>query len=269
MGTTDGEVLDGGQRLAQAGTALRAERRRTADEVQALRSFETRVRDIETTARVAAGRPAARANVVAGGTDGLEAVRDAYEATVMAVPHYESEYDDSYVESLAAEFSPDLAAALTDGTRFNARCKDALISAVDGSRSARGRLLELLAAESDSLEAAAETLRPLSAELSDLEDRAVGTAPYGMLDAYGARLAVLDRKCETVAETRQATLFEQRRTSGLPTDAPDVPQYVYQTLPFDYPVMATVADCSAAIGRLRDDVDAAMDAAGPDPKRAE
>jgi hypothetical protein len=269
MGTTDGEVVDDGQRLAQARTALRAERRRTAEEIQALRSFETRVREVETTSRVAGGRPAARASVVAGGPDGLGAVRDAYEATVMAVPHYESEYDDSYVESLAAEFSRDLAAALTDGTLFNAVCKDALLSAVDGARSVRGRFLELLTAESDSLEAAAETLTPVSAELSDLEDRAVGTAPYGMLDAYGARLAVLERTCETVAETRQATLFEQRRTSGLPTDAPDVPQYVYQTLPFDYPVMATVADCSAAIRRIRDDVDAAMDAAGPDRKRVE
>ena len=41
---------------------------------------------------------------------------------------------------------------------------------------------------------------------------------------------------------RQSTLFEQRRATNLPSGTPDVPQYVYQELPFDYPVMAAVAD---------------------------
>ncbi len=265
MDATDGEAFGVGRRLQRARAALRRERRRTADEVQALRSFEQRVREVEPASTVARAAPAAGAGMVDGGTDGFEAVRAAYEATVMAVPHYEEEYDDSYVESLAAEFSTDLAAALTDGTRFNARCKRTLLAGIDAGRVARGRLLELLAAEADSLDAAAETLVPLEAELAELDERAVGTAPHGMLDAYGARLAVLERKCETVAEERQATLFEQRRTSGLPGDLPDVPQYVYQACPFDYPVMAAVADCTAAIDRIRDAVDDAM--TGPHPGR--
>ena len=268
MDATDGEAFGVGRRLDRAETAVRRERHRTAEEVQALRRFDRRVRDIDDESAEARG-PAARGHVVAGDTAGLEAVRDAYTETVMAVQHYDEEYDDSYVESLTAEFSADLAAALTDGTRFNARCKQTLQAGVEAGLLARGGLLELLTAERESLAAAADTLVPVAAELADLEDRTVASAPHGMLDAHAARLAVLERKCETVAEERQATLFEQRRTGGLPTDVPDVPQYVYQERAFDYPVMAAVADCTAAVGRLRQAVDDAMDTTGPGRERAE
>jgi len=268
MDATDGDAFEIGRRLERARTAVRRERRRTADELRALGDFERHVRDVEAESPDV-GPPAARAPVVAGDTDGLRAVREAYRETVMDVPHYEEEYADGYVESLAAEFSGDLAAALTDGTLFNARCKRALLDGIEAGRTARAGLLELLVDERDSLSAAAETLVPLSAELSDLQHRAVGSAPHGMLDAHGARLAVLERKCETVAEDRQAVLFEQRRTGGLPVEAPDIPVYVYQELPFDYPVMAAVADCRRAIDRLRETVDAAMAASAPDRERVE
>ena len=48
-----------------------------------------------------------------------------------------------------------------------------------------------------------------------------------------------------------------------------LPIYVYQELPFDYPVMAAVADCRQAIDRLRETVDDAMAASAPDRERVE
>ena len=245
-------------RLERAATALRRERRRTADELEALRSFEERVREIEPETTVSQGGTVARASVVAGPTGGLDAVREAYEETVMSAPHYDEEYGDSYVESVRAELSTDLAAALTDGTRFNARCKQAVLSSVAASQSARASLLETLSSEADSLEDAAGSLAPLADELTEFSARSLSEAPFGTLDAYRARLSVLEVKCEAVADSRQSTLFEQRRTAGLPTGEPDVPQYVYQAFAFDYPVMSAVADLSAAIDRLRADVEAAM-----------
>lgn len=258
MDATDGEAFGIEGRFERAATALRRERRRTADEFEAFRSFEERIREIETETTVSQGGAVARVGVAVGPTDGLDSVREAYEETVMSAPHYDEEYGDSYVQSLEAEFSPDLAAALTDGTRFNARCKQALLSAVGAAQSARGSLLETLSGEAESLEAATGTLSPLADEVADLSARSLSEAPFGTLDAYRARLGVLEEHCESVAEERQATLFEQRRTAGLPTDAPDVPQYVYQDLSVDYPVMSAVADLTAAIGRVRDNVESAM-----------
>jgi len=42
----------------------------------------------------------------AAGGSGLVAVRDAYQETVMSVPHYEIEYDDTYQRSVAEECGP-------------------------------------------------------------------------------------------------------------------------------------------------------------------
>ena len=131
----DGEAFDVEDRLDRAATALRRERRRTADELEALGAFAERVREIEAKTAVAEGNAVTAIGLEAGRTDGLDAVREAYEATVMSVPHYGQEYDDGYPESLRAEFSPDLAAALTDGTRFNARCKRAVLSVSAAARS--------------------------------------------------------------------------------------------------------------------------------------
>ena len=258
MDAADSRAFGVEGRLARAATALRRERRRTADELKALRAFEERVQDIEPETTVSQGGTVARASVVAGPTDGLDAVREAYEETVMSVPHYDEEYGDGYVESVRAEFSPDLAAALIDGTRFNTRRKQAVLSSSSASQSARASLLETLSSEADSLEDATESLAPLAEELAEFSARSLSEAPFGTFDAYRARLAVLEETCESVADGRQSTLFEQRRTTGLPADAPDVPQYVYQGLGFDYPVMAVVADLSAAIERIRADVEAAM-----------
>ena len=250
----EGEAFDVEDRLDRAATALRRECRRTADELEALGEFAERVREIEAERAVAGGNAVAAVGLQTGRTDGLEAVREAYEATVMSVPHYTQEYDDGYLGSLQAEFSPDLAAALTDGTRFNARCKRAVLSAVEGSRSSRRSLLETLSTEAESLSAATETLPSVAREVSEFAARSTAEAPFGTLDAHRARLSVLEGKCETVADERQSTLFEQRRTTGLPSGAPDVPQYVYQDLPFDYPVMAAVADLTGAIEAVRDDL---------------
>ena len=133
-----------------------------------------------------------------------------------------------------------------------------MLSATAASRSARASLLETLSGEGESLSAAAGALGPVADELEEFAARSLSEEPFGTLDAYRARLGVLAESVETVAARRQETLFDQRRETGLPTDAPDVPQYVYRTEPFDYPVMAAVAELSAAIDRLRDDVERAM-----------
>ena len=128
------------------------------------------------------------------------------------------------------------------------------MSAVEGSRSSRRSLLETLSTEAESLSAATETLPSVAREVSEFAARSTAEAPFGTLDAHRARLSVLEGKCETVADERQSTLFEQRRTTNLPSGTPDVPQYVYQELPFDYPVMAAVADLTGAIEAVRDDL---------------
>jgi len=65
-----------------------------------------------------------------------------------------------------------------------------------------------------------------------------------MLDAYSARLDVLESKCQRLLDNRQSTLVEQRRKS-LPIGDPDVPRYLYQSgsISGTYPILSMTADC--------------------------
>lgn len=249
-----GELIDTAQEC------IVEERRRTTDELHALETFVDEIRALQTES---VSFDAGVATITAQGsyTDsdarGLRAVRDAYEATVMSVPHYEEEYNDTYETSVAEEFGPDLATALTRRSTFDEQCKRAVLSAATEARTPREALLTALDNEVDSLDAARERLRPIAEEVAGF------TAPtaeqnFETLDAYRARLAVLEQRCEELAASRQSTLREQRRSLRLPVDGPDVPTYVYQSLDADYPVLSAVAAVVETIEETRTSVERAM-----------
>ncbi|EMA54285.1 DUF7260 family protein, partial [Halococcus salifodinae] len=67
----------------------------------------------------------------------LARVRDAYRDTVMGVPHYDEEYDDSLPESLTGEFSPEVAAAVLTSEQLTPHLRDRLIDATHRARESR------------------------------------------------------------------------------------------------------------------------------------
>lgn len=258
MNASGSEIPSVSGRLDAARTELRRERRRTADEVEALKTFEDRLRTIDPQTAPSPGPDRTVVPGMSPVTGGLDRVRNAYESTVMSVPHYTEEYDDTYCQSLREEFTPDIAAALADGTAFNERCKQAVLSAVSESTSARESLVGEIDAERESIDTAAETLVPVAEEVDELSTMSFQKRSFGALDAYRSRLEVLERKCETVSDRRQATVFEQRRTRWVPEEVPDIAQYFYQELAVDYPVMSSVADLVDVISELRRRIERTM-----------
>ena len=96
--------------MRRAHGTVRIERRRTNDERAAFAAFRSRLDAIPATTSTGVTPDWLSASPQAIGHErpqmGTEllAVRDAYRSTVMSVPHYEEEYNDTYVASLAAEF---------------------------------------------------------------------------------------------------------------------------------------------------------------------
>ncbi|CCQ36961.1 uncharacterized protein Nmlp_2810 [Natronomonas moolapensis 8.8.11] len=246
-------------RLAAAASELRCERRRIADELEALEAFADRVRSIPTERHTPQDRqPVGVATEAPSTATGLRQVREAYESTLMSVPHYVEEYDDTYVESLAEEFSPDIASALTDGAAFNGRCKRTLLSAVETSRSARDSLVDVVDRERQSVLDAKSELEELAAECADLDATEFGGMRFGTLDAYRSRLRVMEENCEALSARRQDAIFDQRRIQRLPAEVPDVTVYFYQDLDADYPVMSVVAELLDTIAAQRRRVEREM-----------
>ncbi|WP_096390388.1 DUF7260 family protein [Halopenitus persicus] len=270
-----------GDRLAALRRAVRTERRRVADERQAFNAFRKRLADVES--RTAALAPAAtplvgeRARSVS--TPGLCAVRDAYEETVMSVPHYVEDYDDTYPESLAAEFGRELSATLTTGTAFDPAIKRELQRAVRDRCEGCAAVLDTLDTEAASLADLRESLPELARDLGCLENdlehlendlehlendlehlenddlEAMG---FGALEARHARAGALRDRCETLARERQATIRRQRRDLRVPGETPDVPRYLYDDHEATYPVLATIADLADRTASIRSRIETAI-----------
>jgi hypothetical protein len=234
--------------LDAARQRVREERRRTVDERAALTAFLERLDSVATDP--SDGFPVGLA-VLGQSSSGLSAVQDAYEATVMSVPHYAEEYGDTYAESVTEEFGLDLAAALTQGSALPSSVRAALVDSARAAREERVRFVEALDEEASSLAYAESVLADLLDELAARRERPIEGAARLELDAAVARLRVLERKCDDLAADRQAFLREQRRGLSLSLSGPDLPTYLYQDCEVTYPVLATVAEASRLVSKRR------------------
>jgi len=232
------------------------ERQQTEAEIESFRSFET---DVEATSTAASRRRQPVAGTIrTADCDGLQKVRTAYRDTVMAVSHYETEYGDTCIESLRAEFGIEVAAALAGGEAFDACLKRMLLSKITEAIRERRGLLSALERERGSLVDTRDRVTDISAEIDTLSPGTAEKRSFGALDAYRSRLAVLRDQCETLAETRQETLADHRRRMALGSDGPDVQEYLYRDFEASYPVLSVLASLSGCIIELKTTVERAM-----------
>jgi hypothetical protein len=219
---------------------LRTERRRTVDEREAFRAFERHVRKLDGQGPTA--QPSVSTQMVATGDPrGLRAVQTAYESTVMAVPHYEDDYDEPFEEHVTGEFGAEIGALLTQASVLDTQSKQTLVGAANQAQDKREALVAALDAEKESVAPASRELLSVVDELQEYEDATFSEASFGALDAYRLRLSVLEETCEEIVDTRQEALVKQRKTLSLPIDGPDIPTYVYQPLETTYPIVSTAA----------------------------
>lgn len=268
------EVLD------EAREALRVERRRVADEREAFRVFRGRVESISSETVRPVGSPdtatiAGRGGPVGvpGGTGarstgsettigpGLVDVRNAYTETVMSVPHYEDEYDDTYERSVAEEFGPELAYALTRSSGFYTEYERPLFGAIDDAVDERETLLERIDVEIGSLDWTASRLASIRGEIAAL-GREVPEGDFGALDACRARTAVLVKRCDRIAARRQRVLASHVRDLRLGDDDIDLSSYLYQDLSVTYPVLAAVGTIGDRLDALTHRIERAMTRVG-------
>ena len=257
-------VADPTSVLEGARETVRVERRRTADERAAFASFRSRLDAIPAT--TAAGVTADQRfdgpqpigyETPRMGTE-LLAVRDAYQSTVMSVPHYEEEYNDTYAASLAAEFGPELAAALTCESALHEHVRRSVLDQTTTAIETRDEFETVLEREQASVRAASEELRSLDDSVASLGETAVDRLDFGGLDAHRARLEVLERRCDEVATTRQQERVAVEQSMHFDGETDDVQTYLYQDLPVTYPVLAAVAAVGRRIDAVRRDVERAI-----------
>lgn len=232
--------------LRDAKSSLVEEQSRTAAEERAFRQFADRVANIRTSPganpghSINGGVSAIVTSQLPSGS--LESVREAYRDTVMAVPHYEEEYDESMVESMAIELGEDIAKSVSNGRELSPLLQQALVSKAIRAATDRESLMGALDREGKSLYQTEDTFSEVQSTLSKYNPYELRKEPFETLELRWDELGNLERRCEETLEARQGHLRGEPLERYAKDDRPTLAEYLYQSLDVDYPVLATVAE---------------------------
>jgi hypothetical protein len=235
--------------LDEALDAIETERAILTAEIGAFEEFLETVESLTPTASTGHAIPAVRSQ--SGETDPFQSLRAAYESTVMSVPHYETEYGESFGENLRAEFGPDLATLLTAGRVFERCHKQAVVAATEECIDQRRHLLDAIDAERASVRRYREPVQSVIDAVEQFDNGTLATDSPELLDGYRKRIDVLESRCHDLVEQRQSEIVDDRRALSLSISGPDIPSYLYTDLPVTYPVIAPLTsalEAAAGIG---------------------
>ncbi|WP_224447082.1 DUF7260 family protein [Haloprofundus salilacus] len=249
--TTERPTFDAvGRPVRDARDVVRNERRRTVDEREAFCAFAERLQGIQP---ATAGRtvPAAVRGTSAGdgGPNATKRVLSAYRQTVMAVPHYESEYGDTVGRSIVEEFGPSVGGALVSAEGLTPELRRVVVEVTEESASDRESFLALLDEETDSLTSALERIDAVAEALRALDDRPLPERSFDDLLELRARVSTLERRANDLHADRQARIRSHRQRLGI-TDT-DLPTFLYRERSYTYPVLSAFATLVDAIRRAR------------------
>ncbi|QPV61650.1 hypothetical protein I7X12_12900 [Halosimplex litoreum] len=181
---------------------------------------------------------------------GLGTVRTAYRETVMSVPHFEAEYDDTLRANLAAECGADVAAQVVDGTRLTPPLYRALAAAADRAVDERSRFGRALERERDSLTTVRDDLAACERRLDDVAAELDG-ADSERLRRLDDRLADVETTCADLADERQRLVHGRPSVPLSGVDGVSLVSFLYGDRERHCPALAAVADCLGRVRSLR------------------
>ncbi|MFC7226443.1 hypothetical protein N0B31_03430 [Salinirubellus salinus] len=247
--------------VPEARAVVREEHSRAAAERDAFERFRRRVESVDATPTSLPDG----GQLLGGGTltrsrppdDRLDTVRDAYRETVMAVDHYEAEYDESLPTNLGAEFGDGVADALEGGQTFSPALRQTLLEGATEASERRARLCRALDSESVTLREAASTLR----EVEDLLDETEGptlSESYETLRRRWDRLDAAETTLERVVDENQGDIHRGYGVAPRMGGPVALHEYLYDSQPYTHPVLAESTQLLDAVHAAQDRTATAM-----------
>lgn len=186
-----------------------------------------------------------------------EQVRNAYSETVMSVPHYDEDYDQSLNDHLAAEFTSELAGALATTDSLTPSLHETLLTGSQQAKESRSSLLDMLDRETDSLQHARETLNEMYTSLVEMNQQPITAWSTTEIISTHERLQEFETQCDELAAQRQAELNSQRVRRPNHTDE-QLNEYLYASLPVTYPVLSDLAEFASLVSMARQRLEQAL-----------
>lgn len=247
--------------IQQALTRARAERERIVEKRDALAAFADRVEEIPAESpqpqggeqRATTGEPiSTQACAPTTGTARRRAVREAFAQTVHTQSVEDEGAFESFVGTIAAELTDDVAAALApaESTRpFHPVLKQRVLAETTARRQECAVLVEALDREREALRDANTDVVAVLDWLVRANDIPLTSLGFEDLRARHDTLATHRDRCERLAHDRQALL--NRKTchgTHLGLTHRSLVTSLYADFAVDYPVLATVARLDSACG---------------------
>lgn len=155
----------------------------------------------------------------------------AYAQTIMAVPHYQDEYDESIEESLVQEFSPEIRTALLTNTMLTPTVKSSLLMHIHQAKEKRIDFLKLLEQEKASLESVSKTIQAI--QLS--EGNRIPTDQDSDIYPVYCDLTNAEEKLTRLHQKRQRDIHSINRNRQTNASQPLLQEYLYQSLSSPFP----------------------------------
>ncbi len=171
-------------------------------------------------------------STVTAETDSVATVHEAYCETVMTVPHYADEYDESLEENLAVELSPEVARALSESEAVTPQLQAAIIDQAQQASKQRKDLLTRVDAEYETLVAARRQLRELYETATTIEED-LYPRPVRELVQSWERLETKATDCEALLRERQNQIQSTKGTISVWS----LQGYLYQPFQWCHPVL--------------------------------
>lgn len=230
--------------LRDARSAVSEEQSRTAAEHDAFAAFSRRIASLDPVAPAIQSTTGQTGPTVTLATESqppdntLATITEAYKETVMAVSHYEEDYDETLAENMRAEFGDEVASAIVNGSQFTPQLKEALLH---GSRDAQERRRELMTGlqrEHEDIKEAYQLFTDLDADLESINDQSLADRSFTDLMADWDRLGAIEERCREALTQRQQHIREWSMSGPRSNDAPTLHEYLYQPLDVTYPILA-------------------------------
>jgi soluble cytochrome b562 len=187
----------------------------------------------------------------------IEQVRNAYHETIMSVPHYEDDYDQSLDTDLAEEFGPELANALATTDSLTPPLHETVLTASQQATEGRTTLLSALDREADDLQQVRDTLETMHTTLTKMNQRPITAWATNKIISTYEQLVEFETQCDELAAERQAELHSRRVPRPIHANE-EFNEYLYESLPVTYPVLVDLAEFDSLLQTARQHLEQAL-----------
>lgn len=251
--------------IPSAREIVQTERERTLAERDAFDRFRDRVARLEPSSRVSKApspsqelTPSLDQYSSSSTANGLSTIQQAYRDTAMSISHYDEEYGEPLVQSLAIEFGEDITAVVMTNSQLTPSLQQAIVQAATAASARRTTFSNRLNEEEATLEDAYQTLTTIGEQYKQITAQPRHQQSVDDLWETHQQLTTCISPCEQLVEERQTQRTDGHTALPRTDEVVDLQAYLYRPLGVTYPILAdgtTVLErCLTARRRVEDEL---------------